>query len=350
MFYPPGKLPNAALAELLARGERVRRDPRVLVGPQVGEDAAVLDMNGTCLVVATDPITFATENLGWYAVQVNANDVAVRGARPLWFLAVALLPEKRTDDRLVNQIFEQIYGACDEIGCVLVGGHTEITLGLERPMVVGQMIGQVERERLVTTGGAQVGDTLLLTKGIAIEGTALIAREREAQLVACGIPPEHVNRAKELLFNPGIGVAKEALLANRDVHVHAMHDPTEGGLATGIAEMALAARVGVTIQEQAIPILAETAEICAAVGINPLGTLASGALLLAVAPSDAATVIEALNSEHIRCAEIGRVVLPHQGLALQTSEGVIPLPTFARDELVAALESVTWPHTRPRDV
>ena len=338
MFYPPGKLPNAALEKLLAGATRLRRDPRLLVGPKVGEDAAVLEMNDTCLVITSDPITFATDHLGWYAVQVNANDVAVRGARPRWFVAVLLLPEKQTDDALVSTIFEQIYSACEAIGCVVLGGHTEITLGLNRPIVVGQMLGEVKRERLVTTGGAQVGDALLLTKGIAIEGTALLAREREGQLRARGISDDVIHRAKNLLFTSGISVVKEALVANQVTRVHAMHDPTEGGLATGLLEMALAAGVGVWIDHAAIPIISECETICSALGADPLGTLASGALLLAVAPADTALAVEALSQEGILCTQIGRVVLREEGVKLKTRDGELDLPTFARDEIARVLE------------
>jgi hydrogenase expression/formation protein HypE len=338
MFYPPGKLPNLALERLLAGAGEFANDPRVLVGPRIGEDAAVLEMDGTCLVIATDPITFATDHLGWYAVQVNANDVAVRGARPRWFLAVVLLPEKVTDDALVSTIFDQIYKACEAIGCVVIGGHTEITLGLDRPIVVGQMLGQVARDRLVTTGGAQVGDAVLLTKGIAIEGAALLARERERELLACGISHDVLRRAKNLLFSPGLGVVKEALTANQVARTHAMHDPTEGGLATGIAEMAQAAGVGMTIEREAIPILDESAQICAALGLEPLGTLASGALLLTVDPGDVSVVVHALAAEQIPCTQIGRVVPRAEGLKLETRDGVVDLPAFERDEIARALE------------
>lgn len=341
MFHPPGKLPNAVLAQLLARGERLRRDPRILVGPQVGEDAAVLDMNGTCLVVATDPITFATDNLGWYAVQVNANDVAVRGAEPRWFLAVLLLPERSTDDKLVSNIFEQIYRACDEIGCTLIGGHTETTLGLERPIIVGQMIGEVEREKLVTAGGAQVGDILLLTKGIAIEGTALVARELAASLAERGVETGTLAAAKDLLFNPGISIVKDALVACQAAQVHAMHDPTEGGLATGLVEMAQAAQVGIVLHSEYVPVLAETSSICSALGMDPMGTLASGALLLSVARSDSASVMLALGRNHISSSQIGTVVPRRQGLLLHTHDSIMPLPVFQRDEVARILGSKT---------
>ena len=143
------------------------KDERVLMGPRVGEDAAVIDLGDRCLVATADPITFATDDAAWYALQVNANDIAVRGARPRWFLATLLLPEGATTEASVTAMFEQLAEACEELGVALVGGHTEVTHGLDRPIVAGTMLGEVEKDRLVTTGGAQVGDAIVMTKGIA---------------------------------------------------------------------------------------------------------------------------------------------------------------------------------------
>lgn len=338
MRYLPGKLPNQVLEKMLARGKSFAPDARVLMGPRVGEDAAILDFGENYLVVATDPVTFATDQLGWYVVQVNANDIAVRGARPQWFLTVLLLPEHETDDVLVTTLFDQIHAACDSIGCTLIGGHTEITFGIERPIAVGQMIGEVPRAKLVTTGGAQVGDVLLLTKGIAIEGTALLAREQGAALQKRGVSEELLARARNMLFEPGLSIVRDALAANAVATIHAMHDPTEGGLATGIAELAYASQVGIVLERDAIQILPECETICAALGLDPLGTLASGALLFALAPGDTTRVMETLAREGIACAQIGKVVPRAQGLKMRTDAGLIELPAFARDQVTRVFE------------
>jgi len=337
MPYSVGKLPNPVLAKLLSRSEQQRKDPRVLVGPRIGEDAAVLDFGENCLVVSTDPITLATDSPGWYAVHVNANDVAVRGAVPRWFSAVLLLPEEGTDNALVTSIFAQIYDACAALGCTLIGGHTEITAGLTRPIIVGQMMGEVAHNRLVTTAGCQVGDALLLTKGVALEGTALLAREKAAQLKERGVPDQVIRRAQNFLFDPGISVVREALAANAAVAIHSMHDPTEGGLATALAEMAEASGVGVTLEQEKCPILPECEMICTALGLDPLGTLASGSLLLAVAQADADNVIQILGREGISCTQIGRVIPQEQGLGMWTREGRQALPRFQRDEITKVL-------------
>ena len=177
---PVGKLPTEHLRSLLA--ELPDRVGRLLIGPQLGEDAAVIDVGDRCLVVTTDPITFATDHIGRYAVHVNANDVAVLGARPLWFFVVLLLPERSTTPALAESIMADVRTSCGELGVTVCGGHTEITAGLDRPVVVGQRLGEVAPTRLVRKTGSAVGDQILLTRGIAIEGTAFLARHKAAQL------------------------------------------------------------------------------------------------------------------------------------------------------------------------
>jgi hydrogenase maturation factor len=303
------------------------------MGPRVGEDAAVLDMGDRYLVAATDPITFATDALGRYAVQVNANDVAVRGARPRWFLAVLLLPERGTTEGLAERVFADLEAACEEMDVTLVGGHTEITAGLDRPIVVGTMLGEVAAERLVTTGGARVGDTLLLTKGVPLEGAAIMARERGAEAERRGVPRSVVERARELVSHPGLSVVAECLAAVGVARVHAMHDPTEGGLATACWEVAHAAGVGLRVEREQVPVLPEAARLCEAFGLDPLGTIASGALLLAVAPEDASPVVEACRARGVACGPIGRVTPPEAGVVLVRGGRPGPMPVFARDEI-----------------
>jgi hydrogenase maturation factor len=327
--FPVGKLPSAFLAELF--GKHVTLDPRVVLGPRVGEDAAVIDMGDRYLVATTDPITFVTEDLGWYALVVNANDLAVRGAVPRWFLATCLLPPGRTTETSVDALFGQLGAACRELGVSLVGGHTEVTYGLDRPLVIGTMLGEVARERLVTTGGARVGDVLLLTKGVPLEGTSIIARVRAEELRARGYPETLLARARAYVER--LSVVPEALLAVELAPVRAMHDPTEGGLATALWELAEAAGVGLAVEAERIPVLPEGRALCAEFGLDPLGTIASGALLIALSPGDAGVVLHACAREGIECAFIGRVVSPEAGVTLVRAGHAAPLPRFARDEI-----------------
>ncbi|PYN60617.1 MAG: hydrogenase expression/formation protein [Candidatus Rokuibacteriota bacterium] len=328
---PVGKLRATTLQALLDK--RPVKDPRVVVGPKVGEDAAVIDLGDRYLVATTDPITFATDDIARYALQVNANDVAVRGARPRWFLATLLLPEGRTTDDSVERLFVDLHAACDELDVALVGGHTEVAHGLDRVVIAGTMLGEVAKDKLVTTGGARVGDAVVLTKGVPLEGAAIIAREREAELLARGVRPAVVRRAKAFLRTPGLSVLPEAEIACELAAVHAMHDPTEGGVATALHELADAAGVGLRIDRDRLTILPEGRELCAAFGLDPLGTIASGALLLTLAPADAGIVIHALARESIDSHFIGQVVPREQGVVLVQGNRQEPLPVFAQDEI-----------------
>jgi hydrogenase expression/formation protein HypE len=329
--FPVGKLPTELLARLL--DDYRLEDERVVLGARIGEDAAVLDMGDRYLVAKTDPVTFATDEIGWYAVHVNANDLVTTGAVPRWFLATVLLPEEGSGEELVEEILRQMHDACSVLGISLVGGHTEITYGLDRPMVIGQMLGEVEREKLVTSSGAMVGDALVLTKGIAVEGTSIIAREKEAELLERGYVDEFIARSQAYLREPGISVYREARLASREFEVHAMHDPTEGGLATGLSELAQAAQVGLMVEEEQIKVLPECRVLCEEFDLDPLGTIASGALLLSLAPEMADGLIGALDAESIPAAIIGRVVDEMEGMRIKGRQGMRALPVFPRDEI-----------------
>ncbi len=312
------------------------RDPRVVLGPRPGEDAALIDIGDRYLVAKTDPITFATDLIGWYMVQVNANDLAVMGATPRWLMATLLLPEG-TSVEVAESIFDQILDACATLGITLVGGHTEVTFELPRPVAVGALLGEVAKDKAVLSSGARVGDSIVLTKGIAVEGTSLLAREAANALEAAGVSRDTVDRAREMLFSPGISVVLDADVACQTVDVHAMHDPTEGGLAIALLEMARAAELGVAVDGDAIPILPECEEFCAALDLDPMGLIASGALLAAVVPDEVPRLIDALAQAGIEAYEIGRFTPPDDGLRLRTQEGVRELPTFERDELARYL-------------
>ncbi|MEE2753246.1 MAG: AIR synthase related protein, partial [Candidatus Latescibacterota bacterium] len=230
---PPGKLPLGLLDDLLNRYTR-SEDPRVLVGPKLGEDTAVIDFGETLLIAKTDPITFATDEIGYYAIHVCANDIATMGATPKWYLPTVLLPQEETDVNSVTAIFESIHTAATDVGITICGGHTEITTGLDRPIISGQMLGEVSRDKLITSDGLKVGDRILLTKGMGIEGTALLARELAEELDGYGIPADVAERSAHFLKNPGISVLPEARIACEIAQPHAMHDPTEGGVATAL--------------------------------------------------------------------------------------------------------------------
>ena len=330
---PIGKLPPELLKDLLRR--HAPSDPRVLLGPGIGLDCAVLDFGDTLLVAKSDPITFTEEEIGWYAVHVNANDVVTTGAAPRWFLATLLLPEGRADSEMTTDIFDQIGDACKSIGAQLIGGHTEITAGHDRPIVAGTMLGEIERDRLITPLGARPGDHLLLTKGIPIEATSILAREFPDRLAS--LPTEVVSAAREFLHQPGISVVPEALAAVETGEVTAMHDPTEGGLASGLWELAEAARVKLVVERDSVLIPPESSMICEVLGVDPLEAIASGALLLSVKSEGLETVCEAIEARGVHVSIIGQVIEGH-GVAMRTEGVERPLRWPPRDALACLFE------------
>jgi hydrogenase expression/formation protein HypE len=331
--FPLGKLPPDLLASLLSRS--LILDPRVVVGPRPGEDASVIDIGSQYLIAKTDPITFATDEIGWYAVHVNANDIATMGGTPAWFMATLLLPENRTTAELVDTLFAQIGSACASLGVSLVGGHSEISYGIDRPIVIGVMLGLAAKGDLITTDGAQAGDVIIVTKGVPVEATALIARER-ADALRSVFSPEFIARCAAYLHEPGISVVHDAAIGTHAGRVHAMHDPTEGGLATGLWEMAAASGRCLAVDPSAA-LLADGQQLCAAVGIDPLGAIASGALLMTVHPDDAAAIIAALQAEGIAAYPIGRVE-DGPPAVVDTRNGRQPLARPPRDEIARLFE------------
>ncbi len=326
-----GKLPSHLLDRLLEKAPI--KDTRVLLGPAIGEDAAVVDMgDDNVLIAKTDPITFATDNIGWYSVHINANDIAVTGGTPRWYLATLLVPEHFTSIE-VDEIFNQIVSACRSLDVSLIGGHTEITYGLDRPVVVGAMLGEASKTDVTATSGARPGDSIVLTKGISIEGTAVLAREVSEVLIERGVAQATLERAKNYLYSPGISVLKEAEKARSVAAINCMHDPTEGGLATGLQEIAKAANVGIRMEKDKIPILPECQEMCDALGINPLGLLASGALVLTTPADQASRVVAALESSGVEAYNIGEITSASEGIKMVTPYGEEEVPFFPRDEL-----------------
>jgi hydrogenase maturation factor len=248
-----------------------------------------------------DPITGAVERIGWEAININANDVATFGVEPAFFFSCLLLPEN-ADSKIVETISTQMNAAAKELGIAIVGGHCESTPGLANPIVVGCIMGLTEKGKYVTAAGAKPGDKLILTKSAGIEGTAILASDREAQLSKV-FSPAMLESAKR--FYNQISVVKDALTAYKTGGVHAMHDPTEGGVLNGIHEMADAAGLGVRVFEEKITVEPETAKICRFYEIDPLQLISSGALLIAAEPEASNKIVDSLCQEHIYADVIG---------------------------------------------
>ena len=309
-------------------------DNRVIMGSKLGEDAAVIDMGDKYLVAKTDPITFTSDAIGYYVVNVNVNDVVCTGAIPKWFQSTILLPERKTNAELIESIFKDIHNTCKAMNITVIGGHTEISSNLDRPIIVGSLLGEVEKEKLVLSSGAEPGDDIVLTKGIFIEGTSIIAREKSEFLYKKGYDEDFIKACKDYLFNPGIGVFKDALLANNKFPIKSMHDPTEGGLATGVAEIAIASKTGIIIDEKHINILPEPLELSKIFNLNPLNTISSGSLLICLEKEYTNELINFLKKHNIVAEKIGEITPNKEGLKIKNKKNKIePLSYSETDEI-----------------
>ncbi len=331
---PLGKLKHEFLTQLLSNIKI--QDSRVIVGSKIGEDAAVIDIPGeNYLVVKTDPVTFATDQIGYYTVNVNVNDLVCTGAQPKWFQSTILLPENRTSREMIENIFKNIENTCKSMGITVIGGHIEITPGLDRPIIIGSLVGEVNKNKLVLTSGVEPNDALILTKGIFIEGTSIIGREKEDKLLEYDCSKEFIDKCKDYLYNPGISVYKEALLANKYFNIKSMHDPTEGGIATGIAEMTIASNTGVLIDEKKINILPEPLELSKIFNLDPLNTISSGSLLIALNNDLSNELIKLLEKNNVYAEKIGKFLEKEKGLRIKKRNGKIyPMKYTETDEII----------------
>ena len=343
MNLPVGKLKHDFLKQLLPTHNG---STDLIVGPQLGEDAAVIELGDNYLVATSDPITFATEDIGWYVVCVNSNDIAAMGAVPKWLLVTLLLPEDATTPAMVRDIMAQITEACAAFDIALCGGHTEVTPAVTQPVVIGQMMGITQKDALFTSADACAGDVLILTKGLGIEATAIIARECEEQLREKQ-DTLFLEQAKNYLMNPGISVLKDAQIAIATGGVHAMHDVTEGGVTTAAYELATAAELGVSVYSDKLlgsSVLYGdiTRTLCDMFGLNPLGVISSGAMLIAAAPEKGEAICQSLGAAGINADIIGRFLSSEGEFWLKDAKGIHqPLPVFETDEIAKLFSSNT---------
>ncbi|MEM1515351.1 MAG: AIR synthase family protein [Candidatus Bathyarchaeia archaeon] len=313
----PGKMSPKIMESIVYR-RLGAIDPRVLVGPAVGEDAAIIDIGGdSVLVVHSDAISCASEFLGWLAVYVAANDIAVRGAKPMWFLMSLFLPENSTE-YFLEKIMAQVDSTSKDLGMMVVGGHTEKTPGINRPLIGTTAIGLARRDKIVTTSGARVGDYIVMSKTAALEGTAILCADFAETLRSKGVDDKVLKAGSRLLSK--VSVVKEALaLAERGL-VNSMHDPTEGGIVGGVAEMAYASKNTIRLWADRVPIAEETRIITEALRVDVLRLISSGTLIASVPPSKVDEAVRTLNSLNIEANVIGRVE-EYRGHLVEVIEG-----------------------------
>jgi hydrogenase maturation factor len=324
-YLASGKLPEQLLASFL---ERVRGEgTSLLTPPSPGEDTGAVELeNGSVLLYTTDPITFSSARIGYSSVVINANDIATSGGVPSWYLATLMAPPGISAED-VQTILQDIAATCRSLNIELAGGHTEITDAVTRPVISGTMLAVVERDRYIDKRNVQEGDVILITKSAGLEGTAILAEERREMLEQKGMLPSELDEARG--FRTAISIAEEAAVAVASGGVSGMHDVTEGGVATALRELGAAAGREIHSTPERIPVHPATGRICSLLGIDPMGLLGSGSLLMCCRPRTAAGIIAGCRDKGIDAAEIGVIGKP--------GSAHLDLPRFAVDEITRVL-------------
>ena len=334
MKLPPGKVPPSVLKRTVFK-HLGSNNGSVVVGPSEGEDAGILNIGDQLVAIHCDPITGAYNNLGLIALNIATNDIATRGVRPRWALSCLMLPHG-SDDGILEEISRQMGEAAEKLGVSIVGGHSEVTPSLSHPLVVVTAFGVVEGKRYVTTGGARPGSKIILTKSLGIEGTAILAADRSKPL-SDRFGKRLVEEAKSYFGN--LSVIREALAAFTYGGVLAMHDPTEGGVAGGLNEIADASGTGFRVHEDKLVISRETSKICCFFEVDPLRLISSGALIIVANPDKASGIVKCLEEEKIGAAIIGETLSNAKQRTIVRRSGVeeaLPMPLC--DELWRALK------------
>ncbi len=281
------------------RKNKVKRED-VVLRPKTGEDCSVIDLQGEMCVLSTDPITGAVKDIGYLAVQINCNDIFSAGAEPVGILLTVLLPEG-SDETDLEEIMEGALRGAEELGIEILGGHTEVTDGVCKPIVSATVIGRSRERKIIQTGGAKIGQDVIMTKWAGLEGTAIIAKEHE-KVLSRNLPLDLVLTAQEM--KAYLSVGKEAIIAAQH-GATAMHDATEGGILGAVWEVAECSQTGVELWQEKIPIKEETRLICEAAQIDPLRLISSGTMIITTDNGD--KLVDKLGENGISAAIIGRV-------------------------------------------
>ena len=324
-----GKVPESVLKRSVLKQIKTKR-PEVILGAGIGEDCAAIALESDeVMVLSTDPITGTTADTGRWAVMISANDIASSGAEVIGMLICAMLPPDITEQE-IRAVMEQIESTCEELKIQVVGGHTEITDGVVRPILTVTGIGKVKRDKLLATKGARPGQDIVITKWIGLEGTAILAKEREEMLLK-RFPRHMIDEAKT--YEEMLSVIPEAATAMKS-NVSAMHDITEGGVFGALWEMAESAGVGLTVDLKELPVKQATVEICNFFDINPYELMSSGSMLIVTDKGH--DLVRELEKAHIHGAVVGKITDSNDRIVVNGEETRFLEPPKT-DELYKAL-------------
>lgn len=308
-----GKVSESVLKRSILKQIKHRRE-EVLVGPGVGEDCSVIELKeDEVFVISTDPITGTTEDIGTLAVHITANDISSNGAQVIGIMLTILLPEGSRESEL-KALMKEIEGVCQSLNIEIMGGHTEITAAVNQPVITVTGVGKMPKAHMIKTAGVMPGEEVIMTKWAGLEGTAIIAREKEEELLT-RYTKDFIKNAKD--FMKHISVVPEAVIG-REMGVKAMHDVTEGGIYGALWELAAASGVGLEINLKKIPIRQETIEFCEFFDLNPYQLISSGVMLMVSDKANA--LVDTLEKKGIPAAVIGRVTKSNDRVVFNEEE------------------------------
>lgn len=325
-----GKIPGEQLRKIVLDKLSFRRDD-VLVHAGLGEDCAVVDLENNLLVISTDPITGADKNSGYLAVHIACNDIAAAGAEPIGIQVVLLLPPTSTKG-FIARLMDEINITASSLGVEVIGGHTEILSAVNKPIISVTAVGKVARDNYITSAGAQTGNDLVVTKGVGIEGTYVLANDYDKYLLKMGISEDILASAKG--YGRMISVLKEGLISAQ-LGATAMHDITEGGLYGALKELSAASGVGFTVNYDTFPVREETKIICNTLNIEPAGLISSGSMLIAIPKGK--MLVEKLAEEGIYASVIGTIT--REGRSIIKNGVVTNFSWSEKDELWRLMEN-----------
>lgn len=308
-----GKVSENVLKRSIIRQLHTTRE-EVLLGASVGEDCAVLSLaEDEMFVISTDPITGTTQDIGKLAIVITTNDLASAGAEPVGVMLTILLPENYEEPEL-KKLMQQLEAAAAEANVQIMGGHTEVTTAVKQPIVTVCGVGKAKKGKMVTTGGACAGMDIIVTKWIALEGTSILAKEKESELKS-RYSENFIDKAKA--FDQYLSVMTEAATAVKS-GVGAMHDVTEGGIFGALWEMAEASGVGLEIDLKKIPLRQETVEICEFFDVNPYELISSGCMLMAA--TDGNALVRDIEKAGVKATIIGKATAGNDRILMNEDE------------------------------
>ena len=328
-MFEIGKIPPEVLERIVMdpmRKSKLKR-PDVLLRPKTGEDCSAVDLGGEYCILSTDPITGAAKDIGYLAVKINCNDVYSSGAEPVGLLVTILLPPE-SDEALLEEIMDGVMRAAEECGAEILGGHTEVTDVVVKPVISAAVIGKTRKKKIISTGGAEVGQDVVMTKWAGLEGTAILAKDFEEGLSKI-IPWERLKEAQDMKAYLSVGKESEIAFEHGAT---AMHDATEGGILGAVWELAECSGKGVDVYLEKIPVKDVTKEIAEAMSVDLYRLISSGTMM--IASFDGEGLVRKLEAACVEAAVIGRIT--ESGKYLIKNGKREPLGEPQKDELYTA--------------